>query len=102
VKEPDENKINMDRPEIYVIRVRGRLPKRWQTWFEGMEIQADEIDHSQKITRISGPVKDQAALFGILERIRDLGIPLLEVRIDGEIKPEITLDPSPGRTIREE
>lgn len=71
-----------DRVTRYVIQVKGLLPQRWQAWFEGLEIQASEDESGQKVTTISGPVRDQAALFGILERVRDLGLTLLEVRSD--------------------
>lgn len=73
------HKSEFDRVTHYVIQVRGLLPDRWQAWFEGMSIDAAESEAGQKVTIISGPVRDQSALFGILERIRDLGLTLLEV-----------------------
>jgi hypothetical protein len=57
------------------IRVRGMLDSRWSDWFEGLQVTSDESGH----TLISGPVADQAALHGLLAKVRDLGLPLLSV-----------------------
>ena len=59
----------------YQIRVRGVLDSQWSTWFEGMAITTDMPGQ----TLIAGPVTDQAALHGLLAKIRDLGLPLLSV-----------------------
>ena len=61
--------------ETYEIRVQGRLAERWSAWFDGMEITAAD-DGS---TLIRGPVADQAALHGLIQKVRDLGLPLLSV-----------------------
>jgi hypothetical protein len=63
-------------PARYELRVQGVLDPGWSAWFEGLQLSSD--DHGQ--TTISGPVTDQAALHGLLAKIRDLGLPLLEVR----------------------
>ena len=60
----------------YEIRVRGVLDSGWSAWFEGLQVSSDE--HGQ--TTIAGPVVDQAALHGLLAKVRDLGLELLEVR----------------------
>jgi hypothetical protein len=60
----------------YEIRVRGALDSGWSAWFEGLQVSSDE--HGQ--TTIAGPVVDQAALHGLLAKVRDLGLELLEVR----------------------
>ena len=65
----------MSKTETYEIRVQGRLAKRWSAWFDGMEITTAD-DGS---TLIRGPVADQAALHGLIQRVRDLGLPLLSV-----------------------
>ena len=65
-----------DHPGWYEIGVQGHLDRRWSTWFDGMEIDADP-DGS---TCIRGLVADQAALHGLLSRLRDTGLPLLFVR----------------------
>lgn len=64
----------------YEIRVEGVLDQRWTTWFEGLEIASD---HSQTV--ISGPVPDQAALHGLLNRVCDLGLVIVSVR---RLEPE--------------
>ncbi len=61
--------------DIYHIRILGHLPDRWSVWFEGLDIQRQ----SDGTTLLTGPVVDQAALHGVIARIRDLGLPLLEV-----------------------
>jgi hypothetical protein len=66
---------NPDQPMSYHIRIKGRLDTRWATWFEGLTITA--LDNGE--TLISGPVADQAALHGLLRKVRDLGMPLLAV-----------------------
>jgi hypothetical protein len=57
------------------IRVEGHLGQQWAEWFEGLTITLE--DNGQ--TLLTGPVADQAALHGLLKRVRDLGIPLLSV-----------------------
>lgn len=59
----------------YEIRVQGRLDDRWAAWFDGLELTRPE-DGS---TVLRGPVADQAALHGLLHKLRDLGVPLLSV-----------------------
>lgn len=59
----------------YEIRLQGRLDPRWTVWFDGMTVSA----HADGTTVIRGPVADQAALHGLLQRLRDLGLPLLSV-----------------------
>ena len=67
----------------YEIRLKGHLDTRWAAWFEGMAF-AREDDGT---TRIHGPVADQAALHGLLQRVRDLGLPLISVM---QIDPQET------------
>ena len=62
-------------PACYRIRVQGRLGPEWSTWFGGLSLGWQEPDQ----TVLSGQVMDQAALHGLLNTIRDLGLPLLEV-----------------------
>ncbi len=52
------------------------LDARWSAWFEGLEVTSDESGH----TTIAGPVADQAALHGLLAKVRDLGLKLISVR----------------------
>ena len=60
----------------YEIRVKGVLGSGWSAWFDGLEVTSDERGQ----TTLAGPVADQAALHGLLAKIRDLGLELLEVR----------------------
>ena len=70
-----------DRPGIYRIKVKGILDRRWSDWFGGFDIRYEVGDE----TLLVGTVRDQAALHGVLTKIRDLGLPLLMVqRIEGE------------------
>ena len=66
-------------PGWYEIRLKGHLDARWAAWFDGLRL-AHEGDGT---TLIHGPVVDQAALHGLLQRVRDVGLPLLSVmRVD--------------------
>jgi hypothetical protein len=60
---------------VYQIRVQGQLGSQWTGYFEGLAITAGECGD----TLITGPVADQAALYGLLKKVRDLGLPLLSV-----------------------
>ena len=62
-------------PARYRIRVQGRLGKDWSAWFDGLSLSWQEPDQ----TVFVGLVVDQAALYGLLNTIHDLGLPLLEV-----------------------
>ena len=62
-------------PERYDIHIKGHLDSRWANWFEGLTITA--LDNGE--TSLTGPVVDQAALYGVLRKVRDLGMPLLSV-----------------------
>jgi len=62
-----------DQPMVYQIRVKGHLGRQWTDWFEGMTITLEEGGD----TLLTGPVVDQAALHGLLRKVRDLGIPLI-------------------------
>jgi hypothetical protein len=63
-------------PTHYELRVRGVLDPGWSAWFEGLQVSSDQAGQ----TTITGPVTDQAALHGLLAKVRDLGLPLLSVR----------------------
>lgn len=63
------------RAERYEIRLEGHLVPRWAVWFDGLTL-AHGVDGT---TSLSGPVVDQAALHGLLQKIRDLGVPLISV-----------------------
>ncbi len=59
----------------YEITVRGHLAPRWSTWLDGLEL----IRNDDGTTVITGPIVDQSALHGLLQRLRDLGIPLISL-----------------------
>ena len=60
---------------IYQIRLQGHLDNQWTDWFGGLTVTLDDNGE----TLLTGPVVDQAALFGLLRKVRDLGMPLLSV-----------------------
>ncbi len=60
---------------IYQIKVKGHLDRRWTEWFGGMTITLEENGY----TLLTGPVVDQAALHGLLRKVRDSGLPLISV-----------------------
>jgi hypothetical protein len=62
-----------DEGAVYEIRIKGRLPPHWADWFECMSITPDENGD----TLLTGRLADQAALYGVLKKVRDLGLPLL-------------------------
>ena len=71
-----KTKTDPGEPVVYQIRIKGHLGLKWTDWFEGMTPILEEGGD----TLLSGPVRDQAALHGLLKKIRDLGIPLLSVQ----------------------
>ncbi len=67
---------------LYEIKIKGLLDDHWQQWFEGMTLRLQENTGSgEDYTLIIGPIADQPALHGLLEKIRDLNLPLISVRI---------------------
>ena len=68
----------------YEIRILGHLDNRWADWFEGMRITLEDNGE----TRLSGLVADQSALYGLLRKVRDLGMPLLSVNRVEPDKPD--------------
>ncbi|NTW01238.1 MAG: hypothetical protein HGA19_07980 [Oscillochloris sp.] len=68
-------------PPVYRLRIGGHLPAHWPIWFNGMSAR----QHADGTTTLEGSVIDQAALYGLISRIRDLGLVLLTVqRIEEE------------------
>jgi hypothetical protein len=69
---------------VYRIRIKGHLSGHWTEWFDGLAITLDENGD----TLLTGPVTDQAALHGLLRRVRDLGMPLVSVSsADPDLQP---------------
>ena len=66
---------------LYEIRLKGHLDARWAAWFDGLTLTRDR----DGTTAICGPVIDQAALHGLLQKVRDIGLPLVSVtRMDSD------------------
>lgn len=88
---PNEQRIepDADRPTLYQIRLGGHLGQPWTDWFAGLTITLEE----DGTTLLQGPVIDQAALHGLLKKVRDLGLPLLSVMALGS---SAEMDPDPG------
>jgi hypothetical protein len=75
-----------DEPAGYQIRVKGHLGHQWTDWFEGLTITHEESGN----TLLASPATDQAALHGILKKVRDLGLPLISVnRLEPDIAHQI-------------
>ena len=81
-----------DKPGRYEIRLKGHLDSRWAAWFDGLNL-TNETDGT---TIICGPVADQSALHGLLQKVRDLGLPLVSVT---QVEPGQTRPPAgPGNS----
>ena len=80
-------------PGRYEIRLRGHLDSRWAAWFDGLSLTND----SDGTTLIHGLVADQAALHGLLQKVRDTGLPLISV---AQVQPDRPERPpsSPGNS----
>ncbi len=75
----------------YEIRLQGHLAARWAAWFDGLTLTREADGH----TLIAGPVVDQAALHGLLQKVRDTGLPLVSVRhVERRPPPSIPASPS--------
>lgn len=62
-------------PPVYQIRIKGHLDRQWASWFGGLTVTLEDNGD----TLLTGPVVDQAALHGLLKKVRDLGTPLISV-----------------------
>ncbi|HEU0000120.1 MAG TPA: hypothetical protein VFQ36_04440 [Ktedonobacteraceae bacterium] len=67
--------MNSGQPVIYQIRIKGHLGRQWTDWFEGLTITLEDNGE----TLLTGPVVDQAALHGLLKKVRDLAMPLISI-----------------------
>lgn len=68
-------KMEPDQPQVYQVRLQGHLGDQWTNWFEGLTITLEENGQ----TVLTGSVADQSALYGLLKKVRDLGISLVSV-----------------------
>ena len=69
------SEIDPGQPLVYQIRIKGHLGRQWTDWFGGLTITLEDNGE----TLLTGPVVDQAALHGLLRKVRDVGMPLLSV-----------------------
>jgi hypothetical protein len=79
-------KTDPGQPVVYQIRIKGHLGSQWTAWFDGLTITLEDSGD----TLLTGPVVDQAALHGLLKRVRDLGMPLVSV---------LPVEPGPPTTL---
>lgn len=77
--------LQLDQPAVYQIQIQGRLKESWSRWFDDMEITDKSDADGPTITSLTGKVADQSALHGVLNRIRDLNIPLISVQLIGPL-----------------
>ena len=75
MSEPYTSIEDHDEPGLYEIRIKGHLDDQWATWFGDLTLTPEDNGN----TLLSGPVADQAALHGVLRKVRDLGMPLISV-----------------------
>jgi hypothetical protein len=90
MSEPHASIEDHHEPGVYEIRIRGHLADRWAHWFPGLTIGLTDNGD----TLLTGPIVDQAALHGLLRKVRDLGMPLLSVnRVEpGADAPDVKLE----------
>jgi hypothetical protein len=87
VAERRDTRTDPDWPAVYEIRVEGHLDRAWTGWFDGLSIALEDNGD----TRLTGAVVDQAALHGLLKRVRDIGVPLVSVnRLEPGSAPQPT------------
>jgi hypothetical protein len=86
---------DLNQPMVYQIRIKGHLGPRWTDWFEGMTITLEDNGD----TLLTGRVVDQAALHGLLRKVRDLGMPLISAI---HVKPPRRMRPTSNSQSREE
>ncbi|HEX5164667.1 MAG TPA: hypothetical protein VFV93_04660 [Thermomicrobiales bacterium] len=85
MNDPRASTGGLSEPGDYEIRLRGHLEARWSDWFDGLSLR-HECDGT---TVIHGPVADQSALYGLLRKVRDLGLPLISVtRVESD-QPDV-------------
>ena len=75
--EKNRSQSRRDQPRIYELRIDGHLGSQWSDWFDGLTITLEDDEK----TLLTGPVVDQAALHGLLKKVRDLGLLLLSVNV---------------------
>jgi len=69
------SEIDPSQPMVYQIRIKGHLGRQWTDWFEGLDITLEDLGQ----TLLTGPVVEAVALYGVLKKVRDVGMPLVSV-----------------------
>ena len=83
------NSKRSDEPSNYRIKVSGKVKQSWSEWFNGMAIEFEMAAGENPVSTLTGLLADQSALFGVLNKIRNLGLKLLSVeQINRELKEE--------------
>lgn len=72
---------DQDLPSIYRFKLRGRLKESWTDWFGGMTIEYGFEANGKPVTTLTGWMADRSALYGVLNKVRDLGLLLLSVEL---------------------
>jgi hypothetical protein len=80
------NELNFDEPLAYQIRLKGELGREWAAWFGGLSITLED----DGTTLLTSPAIDQAALHGLLKKVRDLGLPLISINPIEPDQAEVT------------
>lgn len=75
-----EKKIDLSQPALYQIRIKGHLSCEWEDWFDGLTIKLENDGN----TLLTGLIGDQAALLGLIKKVRDLGLTLISI---GPVEP---------------
>jgi len=83
-----KQKADPSQPMVYQIRIKGHFDDQWTDWFSGLAVTLEENGD----TLLTGPVVDQAALFGLLKKVRDLGIPLVSINCLSSGKTDMSTD----------
>ena len=78
------SEIDLNQPMVYQIRIKGHLGRQWADWFEGLTITLEDSGE----TLLTGSVVDQAALYGLLRKVRDVGMPLISVNCITPVQAE--------------
>ena len=73
-------KMKVKKNSIYQIKVQGKLNQQWSDWLAGMDVSHNQDSQKRLVTTLTGPIVDQAALRGILNKLWDLNLTLLSVR----------------------
>lgn len=78
----------MNSPEIYVIKVKGRLSDQWADWFNGTLVNHEQLYEGQALSALTCRVRDQSELVGILKQLNALNLPLISLKQLNDIHEE--------------